>query len=140
MNVLIAAEGTSGSTNTVVMWVIIGVVVLLLAAMIVLPMITNKRRAKEENTKRDSLCVGDTVMTIGGIVGVVKAVNEPAPGRKEFVLETGEEGSKTCITFDIKALYLIIDSAAKPEVSVSPSTSSEILKMSDAESDRKDGE
>lgn len=117
-----ANNGDGGSGWTI--WVIVGVVVLLLVAMIVLPMITNKKRAKTENEKRDSLSVGDTIMTIGGIVGVVKSISEPAPNRKEFVIETGDGEKTTTITLDIKALYLIINSVNKPAEIMQPSNSS----------------
>lgn len=112
LKTLLADSGDSNGGWT--LWVMIGAVVLIIAALLILPMITNKRRAKIENSKRDSLCVGDTIMTIGGIVGVVQAINDINPNRREFVLETGEGDNKTTITFDIKALYIVIDSVNKP--------------------------
>lgn len=144
---LLAEAAASGQQatgdNTWLMWVIGGLVVLLIAAMVVLPMITNKKKAKAENEKRDMLTVGDTVMTIGGVIGVVKELREPAPGRREFVIETGTGSSATTITFDIKALYAVLNSVNKPtkaaeKLDATHTSAENIVLKEEKESEKKD--
>lgn len=83
------------------------VLVVLIAAMVVVPMFTNKKKAKAVNELHASLEVGDTVTTIGGIVGKVVEVRVVSPTDKQFVLETGIGNSKSTMIFDINAIYLI---------------------------------
>ncbi len=97
--------------NTIVMIVI---VVLLLVALIVLPMITNKKRQNHVQELHNSIAVGDTVKTVGGIVGKIIAINDVNAVDKEFVLETGVDGSKATMVFDFNAIYQVMSKATKP--------------------------
>ena len=56
--------------------IMIVVVVLLVVALIVLPMFTNKKRQKAIQELHNSIAVGDTVKTVGGIVGKIVAIND----------------------------------------------------------------
>jgi preprotein translocase subunit YajC len=96
----------------IIMIVVIG---LLLVAMLVLPMITQKKRQKAVQELHNSIGVGDKVKTVGGIVGVIIAINEINALEKEFVLETGQEGSKCTMVFDFNAIYQVMQKrGAKP--------------------------
>lgn len=98
--------------------ILIVVVVLLVVALIVLPMFTNKKRQKAIQELHNSISVGDTVKTVGGIVGKIVAINEINAVDKEFVLETGLDGSKSTMVFDFNAIYQVMSkSGAKPAVS-----------------------
>ena len=80
------------------MFIVIGVIIV---AFIVMNVISNKKRqkqAKEEQEKKDSLCKGTKVLTIGGISGVVVSVDHK---NNTFVLESG----KSQIVFDKRAIY-----------------------------------
>ena len=100
-------------SQQIVMIIVIG---LLLVAMIVLPMITQKKRQKAVQELHNSIGVGDKVKTVGGIVGRIVAINEINALEKEFVLETGEEGSKCTMVFDFNAIYQVMEkrATAKP--------------------------
>ncbi|MBQ7224546.1 MAG: preprotein translocase subunit YajC [Clostridia bacterium] len=99
-------------TQQIIMIVVIG---LLLVAMIVLPMITQKKRQKAVQEMHNSIGVGDKIKTVGGIVGVIVAINEINALEKEFVLETGQEGSKCTMVFDFNAIYQVMAKrGAKP--------------------------
>ena len=101
----------AGKGNIWVYVVLIGLVVL----MLVLPMITQKKRNKEYTQMLSSLEVGDTVKTIGGVIGRVTKINEKN-GQKSFILETGAKGSKTTMEFDIAAVgYILNEKAPKVE-------------------------
>ena len=100
--------------------VLIVLVVLLVIVLIVMPIFTNKKRQQSVNTLHNSLKVGDKVMTIGGIIGIVTEVKQTSPVDKEFTIETGEEGRKTTMVLDIKALYQIM-----PEVGASAAVQTE---------------
>ena len=98
--------------------ILIVVVVLLVVALIVLPMFTNKKRQKAIQELHNSISVGDTVKTVGGIVGKIVAINEINAVDKEFVLETGLDGSKSTMVFDFNAIYQVVSkSGATPAVS-----------------------
>lgn len=109
--VLMCAEEATNKTSTIIMVVI---VVLLLVALIVLPMITNKKRQKQVQELHNSIAVGDTVKTVGGIVGKIVAINDVNAVDKEFVLETGLDGSKSTMVFDFNAIYQVMSKSGKP--------------------------
>lgn len=109
--VLLCAEEATNKTSTIIMVVI---VVLLLVALIVLPMITNKKRQKQVQELHNSIAVGDTVKTVGGIVGKIVAINDVNAVDKEFVLETGLDGSKSTMVFDFNAIYQVMSKSGKP--------------------------
>ena len=78
---------------------------------IVLPMFTNKKRQKQINALQDSVKVGSTIKTVGGIIGKVIEIRQTSPVDKEMVIETGRDGSKTTMVFDIQAVYQVMSDA-----------------------------
>ena len=73
----------------------------------------NKRKKKAQEM-RDSLKKGDTITTIGGIVGKIVAINDVNAVDKEFVLETGLDGSKSTMVFDFNAIYQVMSKSGNP--------------------------
>lgn len=98
--------------------ILIVLVVLMIVALMVMPMITNKKRKKQIDELHSSIAVGDTVKTVGGIVGKVIEIREISPVDKEFVLETGVDGKKSTMVFDFNALYQVMSRA--PRTTVAP--------------------
>lgn len=91
-------EGEATGKNDYTMLIVLGVIVV---AFIVMSIVNNKNRKKqmaEDQQRKDSLCKGTKVITIGGIMGTVVSVDHE---KSTFVLET--EGSK--IKFDKRAIY-----------------------------------
>ena len=78
--------------------IIFGVVVLLFVVMGIYNSKQRKKQMAEDQQRKDSLCKGTKVITIGGIVGKVVSVDH---AKNTFVLET--EGTK--INFDKRAIY-----------------------------------
>ena len=95
-------------------WILIALLVVMVVVLIVLPMFTNKRRNKAVNELYNSIRPGDIIKTVGGIIGEVKEIKELSPVDKQMVIETGAEGSKTTMVFDIQAVYQVIDKVAAP--------------------------
>ena len=96
-NLLTESADTSGGNNYT-MLIILGV---LIVAFIVMSAVQNKNRKKQmadDQAKKDKLCAGTTIITIGGIMGRVVSVNHD---ESTFVLDT--EGTK--IKFDKRAIY-----------------------------------
>ncbi len=62
------------------------VMIVLLVGMFWFTSRSNKKKQREEQNMRDSLCVGDEVTTIGGIIGKVVSVKG-----ETFVLETTKD-------------------------------------------------
>ena len=79
-------------------YIFLGVIVVLFIVMTIFNSRQRKKQMAEEQKKKDSLCTGTKVITIGGIIGEVVSVNNE---ENSFVLKTG-----TCeITFDKRAIY-----------------------------------
>ena len=95
--------------------VLIVICVLLMVAILVLPMFTNKKRQKAVQEMHKSISVGDTVKTVGGIVGKIAEIHNVSDTEKEFVLSTGIEGNKSLLTFDFNAIYQVMSKAAPVE-------------------------
>ena len=92
------ADKTNEGGNNYTMLIILGV---LIVAFIVMTAVQNKNRkkqAQEDQARKDKLCAGTTVITIGGIMGRVVSVNNE---ENSFVLDT--EGTK--MKFDKRAIY-----------------------------------
>ena len=71
----------------------------------------NKKKRAEEEAKLNAVGPGNKVKTIGGICGIVVAID---PEEKTFVLETGDEEHGKCyIKFDRQAIYQT-DAQAEP--------------------------
>lgn len=106
-NFLLAADETTNTfgVQQIIMLVIVG---LLLVALFVFPMISNKKRKKAVDEMHNSISVGDTIMTIGGIVGKVVAIKQNNDVDKEFVLETGVKGRESTMTFSFQAIYQVL--------------------------------
>lgn len=65
--------------------------VLIFALMYLFMIRPQKKKEKEANEMRNSLQIGDTVTTIGGLTGIVSSLHED-----EFVMETTTDRTKMC--------------------------------------------
>ena len=81
---------------------------LLIVALLIVPMFTNKKRARQTDELHRSLKPGDLIKTVGGVVGTIIEIRQISPVDKEMVIETGVEGRKTTMVFDIQALYQVM--------------------------------
>lgn len=119
LNFLLESATTSGSAegaaktqgNT---WWIYVVLLVLVAAMLILPSITQRRNMKKYDEMVNQLHVGDTIRTVGGVVGRITKISEK-DGYKTFILETGAKNTKTTMEFDINAVGAVLKSSYKPE-------------------------
>ncbi|MEG2015079.1 MAG: preprotein translocase subunit YajC [Clostridia bacterium] len=93
------AEEKPKDENGWLTWVILGVMVVGMVLLMILPQRKQKKQAQEMMSK---LAVGSTITTIGGIVGVVVAMDE-----KYIYIETGVEGSKTSMKFVRQAINTV---------------------------------
>ena len=61
--------------------------------------------------------VGDKVLTSCGIIGTIVRLDEISPVDMNMVIETGEGDNKSTLTFDIRALYQVLERVNKePEI------------------------
>ncbi len=114
-------QGNSCNNNQMFIPMLIIVAVVLVVVLFVMPMINGKRQKKNVEDQRASLSVGDTIETVGGIIGVIKEIRELAPGRKELVLESGT----TTLVVDIQALYMVISRVNPPMIPMTADTTEE---------------
>ncbi len=90
------AEGGNGNGFT--MYIFLGIIIIAFIVMTVVQNKNRKKQAQEDQARKDKLCAGTTVITIGGIMGKVVSVNNE---ENSFVLDT--EGTK--MKFDKRAIY-----------------------------------
>lgn len=108
-------------------WFLI-VLVVLVIAWFVYSGFRRKKQVKEGQDMLGSLKPGAFVMTQGGLIGKVVEVIVISPTEKHIVLETGGEGSKTQVTFDIRAVGMVL-----PPDRLVPKNVEEVAMPSDAE-------
>lgn len=113
LNLLLTSSETE--SNATGSWWIYLVLLVLVALMLILPTITNKKRMKEYDQMVNSLHVGDTIRTVGGIIGRITKISEK-DGMKTFIMETGAKNNKTTMEFDIGSVGVVLKSTAKPVV------------------------
>lgn len=92
--VLMSASTASGSTAST--GTSSGIMIAILLFFVVYIFIISRREKKqkaEEQTMRESIKVGDEVLTIGGVIGRVVSVKEDS-----FILETGSDRNKIRFT------------------------------------------
>lgn len=97
-NLLAEGSGQPSGGNGYTMYIFLGIIII---AFIVMSVVQNKNRKKqmaEDQARKDKLCSGTTVITIGGIMGRVVSVNHE---ENSFILDT--EGTK--MKFDKRAIY-----------------------------------
>lgn len=82
--------------SKVMTYVFIGVIVVAVIAYMIFSSRQRKKQVEEDRKKKDAICAGTKVITIGGIVGTVVAVED-----SEFLLSS--EGS--VIRLDKRAIY-----------------------------------
>lgn len=121
MNNYICAAAAGGTAGSIVLWVVL---VVALVVMLVIPMITQRKRNKEYMQMIDSIRVGDTVRTAGGVIGRVTRIMDKGE-IKTVILETGSKSEKSFMEFDIQMIGAVLKSskveeeASKPEVEAS---------------------
>jgi preprotein translocase subunit YajC len=87
-NFLAAAADASGSTS---IWVAVGYMVFFFGLLYVLLILPQNKKKKKEEKMRNSIEIGDEIVTIGGIVGKVVGIKEE---NEAFIIETGTDRSK----------------------------------------------
>lgn len=80
-------SGSTGTTGSSASYIIMMVV--LVGVMYFLMIRPQKKRQKEEQEMRQSLEIGDEIITIGGIVGKVVTIRE-----NDLIIETGSDRNK----------------------------------------------
>lgn len=107
-NLLLDAAATPANT-----WWIYILLIGLVLVMLIVPSITNRKRVKEYNQMINGVKVGDTVRTVGGVIGRITKINEK-DGYKTIILETGAKNAKTTMEFDMASIGAVIKSSSKP--------------------------
>lgn len=79
MNMLLESTGSAGWGSTIVLLVMLVIVY----AMLIIP---QRKRSKKEDKMRADLEIGDEVVTIGGIVGIVAGLKDDT-----VTVETGND-------------------------------------------------
>ncbi len=101
--------------SRIMLFVGLGVILVLF---LVMTFVSNKRqkkaREKEEETF-NALKPGDKVYMIDRTVGFIVSIETDEIGDKYVNIETGAEGRKSTITYDVKAIYSVLKKAGEPD-------------------------
>lgn len=106
-------------------YLFIALLALLVIALLVVPLFTNKKRAKETEKLHRSLMPGDVVKTVGGVIGTIKEIRYVSSTDQEMIIETGDGDNTSTMTFDIQALYMVLNRAITTVPVVSNNSASE---------------
>ncbi|MBE5756276.1 MAG: preprotein translocase subunit YajC [Clostridiales bacterium] len=85
-------------------YIIMGVLFVLIIVFFVFSSRQNKKRQKQQQDMINGIKKGDTITTIGGIIGSVVEINDD---KNYIVLETGTSADKNYIKFDKAAIYRV---------------------------------
>lgn len=136
LNLLLDGSTETTTKNQGGSWWIYLILLGLVVLMLVLPTITNRKRMKEYDQMVNALHVGDTVRTVGGVIGRITKISEK-DGVKTFILETGAKNNKTTMEFDIGSVGTVLKSTAKPEEKVEKEEKKEEPKAEEVKADEK---
>lgn len=136
LNLLLDGSTETTTKNQGGSWWIYLILLGLVVLMLVLPTITNRKRMKEYDQMVNALHVGDTVRTVGGVIGRITKISEK-DGVKTFILETGAKNNKTTMEFDIGSVGTVLKSTAKPEEKVEKEEKKEEPKAEEIKADEK---
>ena len=103
-----------GTTETPSTWATLGTFLpflLLIPLFYFLMYRPQKKQEKETAQMRSNLTIGDEVVTIGGIMGKVIAINDKD---NYFVIETGTAKNKTYLKLSKQALYSVVSETKNP--------------------------
>ncbi len=101
-----AEKQQQGGMQGWVMWVILGVAFVLMIAMTIIP---RKKQQKQTQNMMDNLKVGDKVMTIGRIVGVITAIDNST---NTVTIQSGEGEHASILVIDKLAIGMVINPTA----------------------------
>lgn len=136
LNLLLDGSTETTTKNQGGSWWIYLILLGLVVLMLVLPTITNRKRMKEYDQMVNALHVGDTVRTVGGVIGRITKISEK-DGVKTFILETGAKNNKTTMEFDIGSVGTVLKSTAKPEEKAQKEEKKEETKAEEVKVDEK---
>jgi len=95
-----------------IFYIILGVIVVVFVCLI-MAQSRRRRQAQTEYTGMlDTLRSGMRVKTVGGVIGRIREIREEAPGFKTVLLETGDAKNPSLVTYDLQAIYGIVDDEA----------------------------
>lgn len=89
-------------------YIIMGVLVALLIAYFLYYHFKGKKEKENFKNVLDNIKEGNSVITTAGIIGKVVSVQEEN-GVKTVTIETGNNSHKGYLTFDIQAIYMVLD-------------------------------
>ncbi len=116
----IAMLSSSGDGSQYWMWILLGVFVVLMVVMFIFSRKKNKKQQDSYTTMINSLEPGDKVYLISRLVGYVVKVETTITGEKFVTVETGVEGRKSTLTFDVQAIHAVLEKKNAPKVVEAP--------------------
>ena len=84
-------------------------------------MISKKKNKKQQDAYTDminSLEPGDKVYLISRLIAYIVKVETSVTGEKIVTVETGIEGRKSTLTFDVQAIHTVLEKKNAPKVAV----------------------
>ena len=89
--------------------------------MVVMFFVSRKKNKKQHDAYTDminSLEPGDKVYLISRLIAYIVKVETSVTGEKIVTVETGIEGRKSTLTFDVQAIHTVLEKKNAPKVAV----------------------
>ncbi len=102
---------TSNLLVDIQQFILPGILIVAMVLMLIFSTRSSKKKQKEAEEMMNKFQKGCTVMTIGGIMGKVVAINDKD---NSFVIETGTAKNKTILKLSKQALYSVISESKNP--------------------------
>lgn len=100
------------------MYIMLGVFAVFMIVMFFLSRKKNKKQQDAYTDMINSLEPGDKVYLISRLIAYIVKVETSVTGEKIVTVETGIEGRKSTLTFDVQAIHTVLEKKNAPKVAV----------------------
>ena len=100
------------------MYIMLGVFAVFMVVMFFFSKKKNKKQQDAYTDMINSLEPGDKVYLISRLIAYIVKVETSVTGEKIVTVETGIEGRKSTLTFDVQAIHTVLEKKNAPKVAV----------------------
>lgn len=100
------------------MYIMLGVFAVFMVVMFFFSRKKNKKQQDAYTDMINSLEPGDKVYLISRLIAYVVKVETSVTGEKIVTVETGMDGRKSTLTFDVQAIHTVLEKKNAPKVAV----------------------
>ena len=102
------------------MYIMLGIFAVLMIVMFIFSRKKTKKQQDSYTNMINSLEPGDKVYLISRLIAYIVKVETSVTGEKIVTVETGIEGRKSTLTFDVQAIHTVLEKKNAPKVVEQP--------------------